>query len=92
MSLTMVQPIVLTFALALAVLGFGVEAVSGHVVVGTLSAVLVVGAGVDYWRFHARPESPKNADVVHRLALYVAILALMHGTGLDVIEAWIGGD
>jgi uncharacterized membrane protein YczE len=92
MSLAVVQPIALTLALALALLGFGVEAFTGHVVVGTLSAVLVVGAAVDYWRFHARPESPKNADVVHRLVLYVAILALAHGTGLDVVDAWLAGE
>jgi uncharacterized membrane protein YczE len=91
MKLAVVQPVALTFALALAVIGFSVEALTGHVVVGTLSAVIVAGAGVDYWRFHVRPDAPPNADVVHRLVFYVATLALMHGAGLDVIDAWIRG-
>lgn len=83
--------VLLTVALTLAALGFIVEAITGPVVLGTLSAVLVVAAGVDYWRFRARPESAKTAELVHRLVLYVAVLALMHGTGLDIMEAWIAG-
>ena len=86
MNLARVQPIALSVAFALAVFGFVVEVFIGHVVVGTMSAVLVVSAAVDYWRTHLRPESPKNAEVVHRLALYVAILALVHVTGLDVVK------
>jgi multisubunit Na+/H+ antiporter MnhE subunit len=87
-----VGSIVLTVALALAWLGFVVEVINGHVVIGTLSAVLVVGAGVDYYRFRTQPKSPKNADLVHRLVFYLAVLALMHSTGLDTVEAWITGD
>lgn len=86
-----VRFVLLTVALSIAALGFVVEAITGPVVIGTLSAVLVVCAGVDYWRFRARPESPKTAELVHRLVLYVAVLALMHGTGLDVMESWIAG-
>jgi hypothetical protein len=82
--------VLLTIALAIALLGFVVEAVEGRVVIGTLSAAIVVGAGADYYRFRARPESPAN--VVRRLVFYVAILALMHTTGLDTVEAWIAGD
>lgn len=89
MKLALVQPIALSVAFALAVFGFVVEAFTGHVVVGTVSAILVVGAAVDYWRTHLRPDSPKNADVVHRLAFYVAILALVHVTGLEAFEDWI---
>lgn len=84
--------ILLTVGLALALLGFVVEVMDGHVVIGTLSAVLVVGAGVDYHRFRKRPESQKNADLVHRLVFYVAVLGLMHSTGLDTVDAWITGD
>jgi hypothetical protein len=85
--------VLLTIALALALLGFVVEAIiDDHVVIGTLSAALVVGTGVDYYRFRARPESPGNADLVRRLVFYVAVLALMHTTGLDTFEVWIAGD
>jgi hypothetical protein len=86
------RSILLTVGLALALLGFVVEAMDGHALIGTLSAVLVVGAGVDYYRFRKRPESPKNADMVHRLVFYVAVLGLMHSTGLDTVETWITGD
>jgi hypothetical protein len=86
------RSIMLTVALTLALLGFVVEVVDGHVVIGALSAVLIVGVGVDYYRFRKRPESPKNADLVHRLVFYVAVLGLMHSTGLDTVDAWITGD
>jgi amino acid transporter len=91
-SREVVGSILLTIALAIALLGFAVEAIEDRVVIGTLSALLVVGAGVDYYRFRARPESPANAGLVGRLVFYVAILALMHTTGLDTVEAWIAGD
>jgi hypothetical protein len=84
--------ILVTVALVIAVLGFIAEAIVGPFVPGALSAMLVVAAGVDYWRFRARPEPSEAAALADRLVFYVAVLALLHGTGLDAIDAWIAGD
>jgi hypothetical protein len=79
----MLMALLITFVLAVAVIGFAGDLVlGGHVLAGAFGLITII-ATVDYWR--SRAETPR-AD---RTAAYVATLALgCASRGLDLIGAW----
>lgn len=76
----------MSFALAIGGIGFIVDALAGAWVSSGISACLVLGAGVLYWRVRAQPDL-LDFEIVHRLIYIIALLALIHGTGIETLEA-----